>query len=173
MTNKKTRFLVEGATVAAIYAAMTLAIYPLSYGALQLRFSEAMTVLPVFTPAAIPGLTIGCIVANLAGPMSWIDAVFGGIATLLAALSSYFTRNIRIKNAPLLSLAFPVIFNAIIIGLEINLFFLPEGEVFTFMGFLISALWVGLGEAVVCFLLGTPLALALDKSRIFKKGVIR
>lgn len=173
MTNKKTRFLVEGGTIAAIYAALTLAIYPLSYGALQLRFSEALTVLPVFTPAAIPGLTVGCIIANLAGPMSWIDAIFGALATFLAAVSSYLTRNIRFKNAPVLSLFFPVIFNAIIIGLEINLFFLPEGEVFTFMGFLISALWVGLGEAVVCFLLGTPLALALDKSKLFKKGVIR
>ena len=133
MTNKKTRFLVEGGIIAAIYAALTLAIYPLSYGALQLRFSEALTVLPVFTPAAIPGLTVGCIIANLAGPMSWIDAIFGALATFLAAVSSYLTRNIRFKNAPILSLFFPVIFNAVIIGLEINLFFLPEGEVFTFM----------------------------------------
>lgn len=173
MTNKKTRLLVESAIIAAIYAALTLTIYPLSYGAIQFRFSEAMTVLPVFTPAAIPGLTIGCVIANLAGPMSWIDAIFGALATFLAAICTYFTRNIRFKNMPLLSLVFPVIFNAAIIGLEINLFFLPSGETFTFTGFLISALWVGLGEAVVCFLLGTPLALALDKSRIFKNGVIR
>ena len=173
MTSKKTRFLVESAIIAAIYAALTLAIYPLSYGAVQFRFSEAMTVLPVFTPAAIPGLTIGCIIANLAGPMSWIDAIFGTAASLLAAICTYLTRNIRFKNMPLLSLVFPVIFNAVIIGLEINIFFLPADETFTFTGFLISALWVGLGEAVVCYLLGNPLALALDKSRIFKNGVIR
>lgn len=172
MTNKKTRFLVESAIIAAIYAALTLAIYPLSYGAVQFRLSEAMTVLPVFTPAAIPGLTIGCIIANLAGPMSWIDAIFGTVATLLAAVCTYLARNIRLKNMPLLSLVFPVLFNAVIIGLEINIFFLPPDETFTFTGFLISALWVGLGEAVVCFLLGNPLALALGKSRIFKNGVI-
>ncbi|MBE6783767.1 MAG: QueT transporter family protein [Ruminococcaceae bacterium] len=173
MTNKKTRFLVESAIIAAIYAALTLAIYPLSYGAVQFRFSEALTVLPVFTPAAIPGLAVGCLIANLAGPMSWIDAIFGTLATVLAAMCTYFTRNIKFKSMPLLSLVFPVIFNALIIGLEINLFFLPSGEAFTFAGFLISALWVGVGEAVVCFLLGTPLAVALDKSRLFKKGVIR
>ena len=173
MINKKTRFLVESAIIAAIYAALTLAIYPLSYGAVQFRFSEALTVLPVFTPAAIPGLTIGCIIANLAGPMSWIDCIFGALATLLAAICTRLTRNIKFKNMPLLSLIFPVIFNAVIIGLEINIFFLPAGETFTFTGFLISALWVGLGEAVVCFLLGTPLAFALGKSRIFKDGVIR
>lgn len=173
MTNKKTRFLVESAIIAAIYAAFTFAIYPLSYGAIQFRFSEALTVLPVFTPAAIPGLSIGCLIANLAGPMSWIDAIFGTVATFLASVCTYYTRNIRWKKMPLLSLIFPVIFNAVIIGLEINIFFLPSGETFTFTGFLISALWVGLGEAVVCFLLGTPLAVALEKSRIFKNGVTR
>lgn len=173
MINKKTRFLVESAIIAAIYAALTLAIYPLSYGVVQFRFSEAMTVLPIFTPAAIPGLAVGCLIANLAGPMSWIDAIFGTVATFLAAICTYFTRNIRLKKMPLLSLSFPVIFNAVIIGLEINLFFLPAGETFTMTGFMISALWVGLGEALVCFVLGTPLTLALEKSKIFKNGVIR
>jgi len=174
MINKKMRFLVESAIIAALYAALTLAIYPLSYGALQFRFSEAMTVLPVLTPAAIPGLTIGCIIANFAGPYSWIDAVFGALATFMASVCTYLTRNIKIRNMPLLSLIFPVIFNAVIIGLEINIFFLPEGEIFTFTGFLISALWVGLGEAVVCLLLGTPLFAALDKTKIFShNGVMK
>ena len=167
MINKKIRFLVEGSIIAAAYAALTLAIYPLSYGAVQFRFSEALTVLPVFTPAAIPGLTLGCFIANITGPYSWIDAVFGTLATFLASLCTYYTRKIKLRKLPLLSLFFPVLFNAVIIGFEINLFFLPQGEEFTFMGFLISALWVGLGELVVCYLLGTPLYLAISKTRLF------
>ncbi len=167
MINKKIRFLVEGSIIAAAYAALTLAIYPLSYGAVQFRFSEALTVLPVFTPAAIPGLTLGCFIANITGPYSWIDAVFGTLATFLASLCTYYTRKIKLRNLPLLSLFFPVLFNAVIIGFEINLFFLPQGEEFTFMGFLISALWVGLGELVVCYLLGTPLYLAISRTRLF------
>jgi len=167
MINKKIRFLVEGSIIAAAYAALTLAIYPLSYGAVQFRFSEALTVLPVFTPAAIPGLTLGCFIANITGPYSWIDAVFGTLATFLASLCTYYARKIKLRNLPLLSLFFPVLFNAVIIGFEINLFFLPQGEEFTFMGFLISALWVGLGELVVCYLLGTPLYLAISKTRLF------
>lgn len=167
MLNKKIRFLVEGSIIAAAYAALTLAIYPLSYGAVQFRFSEVLTILPVFTPAAIPGLTVGCFIANITGPYSWIDAIFGTAATLLASLCTYYARNIKLKNIPFLSFFFPVIFNAVIIGLEINLFFLPQGEVFTFAGFLISALWVGLGEMVVCYLLGTPLYLAVAKTKIF------
>lgn len=162
--------LVEASVIAAIYAALTVAIYPLSYGAVQFRFSEALTVLPVFTPAAIPGLTIGCFIANITGPYSWIDAVFGTLATLLASLCTYFARNIRFRGVPLLSFFFPVLFNAVIIGLEINLFFLPEGESFTFMGFLVSALWVGVGELVVCYLLGTPLFAAISKTKLFPKG---
>ncbi len=170
MINKRLRFLVEASVIAAAYAALTVAIYPLSYGTVQFRFSEALTVLPVFTPAAIPGLTIGCFIANITGPYSWIDAVFGALATFLASLCTYFARNIRLKNIPFLSFLFPVLFNAMIIGLEINLFFLPEGEGFTFLGFLISALWIGVGELVVCYLLGTPLFVAVSKTKLFPKG---
>ncbi len=167
MINKKTRFLVESAIIAAAYAALTLAVYPLSYGSLQIRFSEALTVLPVFTPAAIPGLAVGCFVANIIGPYSWIDAIFGTAATLSAAACTYLSRHIKFKNLPVLSLIFPVIFNAVIIGLEINVFFLPAGEAFSFSGFLISSLWVGLGELAVCYILGLPLYAAIDKAKIF------
>lgn len=167
MLNKRIRFFVEGSIIAAAYAALTLAVYPLSYGAVQFRFSEALAVLPVFTPAAIPGLTLGCFIANITGPYSWMDAIFGTLATFLASLCTYYARKIKFRKLPLLSLFFPVLFNAIIIGLEINLFFLPQGEEFTFLGFLISALWVGLGEMVVCYLLGTPLYLAISKTGLF------
>ena len=163
------RFLVEGSIIAALYAALTLAIYPLSYGAVQFRFSEALTILPVFTPAAIPGLTVGCFIANITGPYSWIDAIFGTLAPFLASLCTSYAHNIKIKNIPYLSFFFPVIFNAVIIGLEINIFFLPQGEEFTFIGFLISALWVGLGELFVCYLLDSPLYVAISKTKLFSK----
>lgn len=168
MMNKKIRFLVESAVIAAAYAALTLVIYPLSYGAVQFRLSEALTVLPVFTPAAIPGLSLGCFIANITGPYSWIDAIFGTLATFLAAICTYYTRKIRFKNLPLLSLLFPVIFNALIIGLEINIFFL-QGETFTLTGFLISALEVGLGELVVCYFAGIPLCITIEKTKIFSR----
>ena len=88
MKNKKILHLVYGAIIAALYAAATLLISPLSYGAVQFRFSEALTVLSVFTPAAIPGLTIGCAIANIGSPYVHLDIVFGSLATFLAAITA-------------------------------------------------------------------------------------
>lgn len=171
MKNQKTRFIVQSALIAALYAALTYVAVALNlaYGPVQFRFSEALTVLAAFTPAAIPGLAIGCFLGNLASPM-FLDVLLGTLATLLAALCSYWTRNIRFKNLPLLSLFFPVLFNALIVGAEIA-FFLPEG--FTFQGFLINAAWVGLGELVVCYAGGVPLAMALNKQPALQKALYR
>ena len=115
-------YTVQGALIAAVYAALTYAVAPLSFGATQFRISEALTILPVFTPAAIPGLAIGCVIANIGSPFGPIDIVLGTLATLLAALMTRLTRNIRFKNIPLLSLIFPTLFNGIIIGAEIMMF---------------------------------------------------
>ncbi|MGN0562561.1 MAG: QueT transporter family protein [Candidatus Fimenecus sp.] len=168
MQRKQTMFLVQGAVIAALYAALTYAagLLNLAYGSVQFRFSEALTVLAVFTPAAIPGLTIGCFLGNLGSPYGMIDIVCGTLATLLAAGCSYLTRKIRFKNLPILSLFFPVLFNALIVGAEIAAF-LPEG--FTMTGYLINALWVGLGELVVCYVGGIPLFLAVEKTPLAKK----
>ena len=155
----------QSALIAAIYAAVTYAVSPLSFGAQQIRFSEAMTVLPVLTPAAVPGLAIGCIIANIGSPFGLVDIVIGTLATLLAAICTRATRNIRFKNMPLLSLIFPVLFNGVFIGLEIA-YFLPEG--LTFAGFLASGGGVALGEAISCYVLGLPLFAALNKAKIFK-----
>ena len=89
-TSKKVRFLALGAVIAALYAVLTYvaAAVNLAYGPVQFRFSEALTVLPVFTPAAIPGLTLGCVIANLGSPLGVVDWVFGPLATLLAALAT-------------------------------------------------------------------------------------
>lgn len=161
---KSTVYLVQGALIAAIYAALTYFIQPLSFGAQQFRFSEALTILPALTPAAIPGLTIGCLIANLGSPYGIADIICGTLATLLAAICSRAARNIRFKNLPLLSPLFPVLFNGVIIGLEIA-YFLPEGISWT--AFATAGLSVAFGEFVICYILGLPLYTALNKTKIF------
>ena len=166
MSNKnKTKFLVTGGLIAALYAVATYiaAAIGLAYGGVQFRFSEALTILPVFTPAAIPGLIIGCFLGNLGSPFGMVDVLLGTLATALAAVCSYHTRKITFKGLPLLAMFFPVIFNAIIIGGEVA-WFLPEG--ISAVGFLISAAEVALGELVVCYGLGIPLFYLLKKSKI-------
>ena len=88
MKNKGTQFLAEAAVIGAIYVVLTLLFAPLSYGEIQIRFSEALTILPFFTPAAIPGLFVGCIIANLFGGAIPVDIIFGSIATLIGAVVS-------------------------------------------------------------------------------------
>ena len=123
--------------------------------------------LPIFTPAAIPGVTIGCFIANI-GSFNALDMIFGTAATLIAAILTYYLRNIKFKGLPLLAMLPPVIINAVVIGLEIAFFFLPEG--FTVWGFIISGLEVGLGELIVCYVFGIPFYLLLKKNNIFKES---
>lgn len=164
---QRLKYITEAACIAAVYAALTYlgGFFGLSYGPIQIRFSEALTVLPIFTPAAIPGLTVGCFIANI-GSFNLLDMVFGTLATLIAAMLTYFLRNIKFKKLPLLALLPPVIINAVIIGLEIAFFFLPKS--FSFYGFLISALEVGLGQIIACYGLGLPLYLALGSKKFSK-----
>lgn len=170
MNHKKTLFLVQGAVIAALYAALTYAagLAGLAYGNVQFRFSEALTVLAAFTPAAIPGLTVGCLLGNLGSPYGAVDILCGTLATLLAALCSYATRKLRVRGIPFVSLLFPVLFNAVIVGAEIVIV-VPDGislQGFTMSAFLLSALWVGLGELVVCYAGGVPLALAMNRTKL-------
>lgn len=166
---RKTRidlnYITTAALIAAIYAALTYfgSFFGLSYGSVQVRFSEALTILPIFTPAAIPGLTIGCFIANI-GSFNLLDMVFGTLATLIAAILTYLLRNIKFKNLPLLALIPPVIINAMVIGIEIAVFLLPEG--FTSYGLLISALQVGAGQIIACYGLGLPLYLTLKNRKL-------
>lgn len=164
--NQKTVFLIQSSMIAAIYTVITLAISPLSFGANQIRFSEALAVLPVLTPAAIPGLTIGCIISNLGSPNGLIDIIMGSTATLLSAILTSLCRKIKFKNLPLLSMAFPVLFNAVIIGLEITLF-LPENAEAS--GFIPISLSVAFGEFISCYVIGIPLFLALKNTRLFNE----
>lgn len=168
MNKKKTVFVVQSAVIAAIYAGLTYfaAILNIAYGGIQFRFSEALTILAVFSPAAIPGLTIGCFLGNITSPYGIVDIICGTLATLIAAVLSYSTRNIKFRDLPLLSALFPVITNAIIVGLEITLF-MPDG--FQIQAFLISALQVGFGELVMCYGLGIPLYKIVKKTKLDKK----
>ena len=148
------RNLTLAASIAALYAALTLLFAPVSYGPVQFRISEALTVLPVLFSSAVPGLTLGCLLANLLGSATPWDMVFGTLATLLAAL---LTR--RLRRNIWLAAAAPVVCNAVIIGVVLH-FTLADALLFPTMAS------VGLGEAAVVYALGVPLLLTLQRSNL-------
>lgn len=166
-TKNKINFIVTGALIAAAYAGLTFLsnVFSLAYGPIQFRVSEVLTLLPIFTPAAIPGVTVGCFIANIAS-FNAVDMIFGTAATLIAALLTYAFRNIKFKGLPLLAMLPPVIVNAVVIGFELAFFYLPGG--YSFWGFVISGIQVGLGELAVCYALGIPFYLIVKKHNIFK-----
>ena len=169
------RRLTEAGLIAAMYAALTVAVAPLAYGNFQFRISEVLTILPVFTPSAIPGLTVGCFVANLFGLMSgtnpagaW-DLILGPLASLLAAVATYWLRNVRVKGIPVCAAIPAVVSNAVIVGAELaNAYF-----DFTWAVYGICALEVAVGEVVTATVGGLLLYGVLVKSgaagRIFSK----
>lgn len=164
MKKKTTLFITQAAVIAALYVALTYISNSLglAYNAVQFRLSEVLTVLPAFTPAAIPGLTIGCIIANISSPFGIVDIAAGSFATLSAAVVSYLLRKIRFRGIPVLSAIPPVIFNAVIIGLEIML--LENGEPAVFF---ISAAQILAGQTVMCVVAGIPFMQAVKRTRIF------
>lgn len=138
-----TRMLTTSALIAAIYVVLTLIFAPISYGEIQVRISEALTILPFFTPAAIPGLFVGCMISNILGGCIIWDILFGSLATLLGALFSYKLR----KNRWLVPIP-PIVSNTIIIpfvlrfGYGVNL---PMWILF---------LSIAAGEVISCYVLG-------------------
>ncbi|MBQ1279176.1 MAG: QueT transporter family protein [Clostridia bacterium] len=161
---RKTHYLAVSALIAALYAGSTymMAFFGLSYGPVQFRISEALTILPVFCPAAITGLTVGCFIANIFS-YNPIDMLFGTAATLIASLLSYWLRRVKWWDLPVLAALMPVLVNGIIVGFEIAFFF-TEGDA-TLKSFLLSGLWVALGELAVCLGLGLPLYKAISKNK--------
>ena len=157
MRNSKTLYMVQAGFIAALYFVLTwlAAGFDLASGAIQVRFSEALTILPFFTPAAIPGLTIGCFLANIAIGSALPDVIFGTLATLLGALGTYVLR----KHRFLCSLP-PVAANALIVPLVLIYAYGVPG------GFGYLALTVGAGEAVCCILFGEILLAAFYPVRI-------
>ena len=152
-----TRQLAMAGIIAGLYAGLTLLLPIPSYLGVQFRVAEAMTVLPFLFPAAIPGLTVGCFLANLLGSPMVVDWLFGTAATLLAALWTS-----RLHNRYLVPLP-AVICNAVIVGAEIAWFFPGEGMSF-WAAYGFNALTVGLGELAVCYLLGLPLLTWVERT---------
>lgn len=148
-----TRQLAAAGVIAALYAGLTVLLPIPQYGPVQFRVAEAMTVLPFLFPEAIPGLAVGCFLANLLSPYV-LDWVFGTLATLLAAIWTS-----RLHHRCLAALP-PVVCNALIVGAEIAYLSAADGAAFL-PAFAVNALTVGLGEALVCFVLGTLLLQAL------------
>ena len=163
MRDKKVLLIVQAAMIAAIYVVMTVFVnaFSLASGAIQVRLSEALTVLPFFTPAAIPGLGIGCFLANLVTGAPLPDVVFGSLATLIGAVGTWFLR----KHKFLCTLS-PVAANVLIIPFVLRYAY---GLVVEFHGVDVSIpfymLTVGVGEVICCCILGTILINALARVR--------
>lgn len=150
-----TRKLVVSALVGAVYIALTILLAPISYGAVQFRISEALTVLPFHIPATAWGLFVGCLISNIFSPMvTVLDIVFGSLATLLAG---YITS--RIKSVWLAPLP-PVVINAVVVGAVLAYTTAPGAFLTAFPAIALS---VGIGEFVVCYALGLPILLAMSK----------
>lgn len=161
MRNKKVLFVAQAALIAAIYVVLTyfVSAFHLASGAIQVRISEALTILPYFTPAAIPGLTVGCFLSNLLTGCLPMDVLFGSLATLLGAVGSYLLR----KYKWLVPLP-PVIANTVIVPFVLAYVYGAEGTIPFFM------VTVGIGEVISCYVLGSILLNALlpYRSMIFK-----
>lgn len=173
MTQKSTKYIVQAAVIAALYAAMTILQNTLIPGsasmAVQFRASEVLTILALYTPAAIPGLTIGCVIANISSlsTLGPYDLIFGSLASLVAAVCMYALKNVRFATLPVLAALMPAIANGIIVGFEIEFFFVEGG--FHFADFLLQGGLVALGEIAVLFVLGLPLAKLIEKQQLDKK----
>lgn len=161
MRNKKTRYLTHAALIAALYVALTYVanLFGLASGAVQIRLSEALTVLPVFTPAAIPGLFVGCITANLlTGCAPW-DVVFGSVATLLGAVGTFYLGKVCKGKLALITTLPPIFANTVIVPFVIRYVYAAEDA----LPFLF--LTVGLGEVISCGVLGLFLIKLLEKHK--------
>ena len=165
MRNKNVRFMTQGALLAALYAVLSymqnLLLPGSASAAIQFRVSECLNVLALFTPAAIPGLTVGCILFNLnfAGALP-LDILVGSAATALATGGMYLTRRVCIKGYPLLAMVLPALFNALLVGWELS-FYIGGG-------FWLNAMYVAIGELAVMLTLGTALYYTFRLRRLDK-----
>ena len=156
-----TLYLTQASLIAALYVVLTIIsnFAGLASGVIQLRLSEMLTILPVFTPAAIPGLAVGCAVANLATGCALWDVVFGTLATTLGALGTYYIG----RKYPYAGPAFPIAANALIVPKVLQVVYGAEATYWYFM------LTVGIGEILSCGVLGIILDRVLKKTKIFEE----
>lgn len=166
---KNTEKLVYAAAIGALYAVLTMALSPISYGPLQFRASEVLCILPYFMPFTAWGLFFGCVIANLVSAAGILDVVFGSLATLFACLCmARFGRNDSRANRVLACLM-PVLWNGVIVGLTLTVAVAGLNPLKNFGAFLIYAGQVALGETGVMFVVGLPLISYLPKQKFFKE----
>ena len=168
MMNKSRRtviFIARTGVIAGVYAALTILLAPISYGAVQCRISEAMTLLPLLMPEAVPGLIIGCLLANIYSGW-WVDMVFGTLATVIAALGTFLIGKLcrNFKGMPFLAAVPPVLVNAIILPLMWLLFSADAAYWFNFATVLA-------GQAAAVYVLGVPLYYGLRKAKVAEWGL--
>lgn len=155
--------ITQGAVIAAIYVVLTMIFAPISFGAMQVRVAEALTILPMFTPAAIPGLFIGCLLANLLGGAVALDVAFGSVATLIGAAGGWLLR----KNRWLVPIP-AIAANTVIVPLVLKYGYGVD------LPLALSAAYIAVGEIVGCYVLGEILCSALLKhGEIFQSGKSR
>ena len=159
----KVLFIAQAAMIAAIYVVLTLIGASFSYGEVQVRISEALTILPAFTPAAIPGVFLGCLISNILGGCILPDIIFGSLATLVGAVFTWMLRNKSKYLAPLS----PIIANVLVVPFVLKYGYMVPLPIPFMM------LTVGIGEVISCGVLGLILYTALNRYRglLFKTTV--
>ena len=155
MKENKVTFLTQAAMIAAIYVVLTYVFAPFSFGEIQIRISEALTILPLFTPAAIPGLFIGCLIGNILGGAILPDIIFGSLATLLGAVFTWLLRG----HSKFLGPVPPIAANTIIVPFVLRYGY---GIVLPIPFMMLT---VGIGEVISCGVLGMIVYTALNKYR--------
>ncbi|WP_034847554.1 QueT transporter family protein [Ruminiclostridium josui] len=150
------RKLTVAAMIAAVYLVLTMIFYVTSFQPLQSRLAEALTVLPYFTPVAIPGLFVGCVLANILGGNGIWDVVIGSLSSLLAAFLTYKLTYKKPKRKWLAPLP-PVLINAVAVGSMLSV--LSDVPLFATM------LSVGLGQLLACYVFGFPLMLLFERTK--------
>lgn len=170
MKKTDTLTFVRIAMIAAVYTVVSLALAPISYGNIQVRIAEALTILPLLYKPSIYGVTLGCFLTNLLGafmgvnPTGFIDAIIGTLATFLAAECTYMLKDKTVKGFPLWSVLMPVIFNFFFVGAELAVLYFEGNVVF---GTLIMGSEVAVGE-LISVILGWLLLKPLGETNLFK-----
>lgn len=152
--NLRTRQLVQGALIAALYVALTMVFAPISFGSVQLRVSEALAILPMFSFAAVPGLFVGCLLANILGGAVVLDIVFGSLATLLGASGGWLLR----KNRWLVPIP-TIISNTLIIPLVLRYGYGIDIPLY------LQMIYIAAGEILGCYVLGELLGSVLLRNK--------
>lgn len=165
MKNKQSvRFLALSALIAGLYAVLTVVLAPISFGFLQLRLSEGLNLLAFFLPQAIPGLAVGCLIANILGGGVLADVILGTLATLLAAYLCNKSKNIFVAGI------YPVVLNTVLVAPVIVYYYMGGGSLGAYAGY--TAVFA-LCEAASVYAVGLPLALGVKRALGFKKSITK